>query len=90
MVYHTVHYCINIQIIELRIWVIIVWLFMQIITCLMDEILDVVSMNYIQCPIVKMAVIGTIEEHLVICGRRATHGGEMGHIFMPNIMIHIS
>ena len=90
MLSHPVHSCITIQILELCVWIVIVWLAMHIITCLKDEILDVVSKNYIQCPIIKMDAMGIIEEHLGIKGGRATHGGEMGHGFMPTITIHLS
>ena len=39
---------------------------MHIITCLKDEILDVLSKKYTQCPIIKMDVMAIIEEHLGI------------------------
>ena len=64
MVYRPVCSCITIQIIELCVWSVIVWIFVHRITCLKDEILDVVSTKYIQYPIIKMDVMAIIEEHL--------------------------
>ena len=64
MVSHPVHYFITIQIIELRVWAVIVWLIVGKITCLEYERLDVVSTNYVRCPIIKMADMAIIEEHL--------------------------
>ena len=66
MVPHPVHYCITIQILELHVWTVIVRLVIHRIICLKDEILDVASTKYIQCPIIKMAVMAIIEEHLGI------------------------
>ena len=61
MVSHPVQYCITIQILELHVWTVIVWLVMHRITCLKDEILDAVSTKYIQCPIIKMYVTAIIK-----------------------------
>ena len=64
MVSCPVHYCITIQIIELHVWTIIIWLVMHRITCLKDERLDVGSTKYIKWPIIKMSAMDTIEEQL--------------------------
>ena len=47
------------------------------------------SAMYSQCPIIKIAVMVIIKYPLIIQGRRATHGGKMGHGFMPTITIYI-
>ena len=64
MVPHPVHSCTTIKSLELHIWTIITWLVMHIITCLKYERLDVVSTKYIKYPIIKMASMAIIEEHL--------------------------
>ena len=61
MVSHPVHSCITIQILELCVWTIIVWMVMQIIACLQDERLDVVSTKYSQLPIIKMVAMAIIK-----------------------------
>ena len=43
----------------------------------------------VQCPIIKTSVVDIIEEVLRVQGRRATHGGKIGHGFMPPIVIYI-
>ena len=60
MVYHSVHSCITIQIIELHVWTGIVWLVMHIITCIEYERLYVVSIKYLQLNIIKTAVMNII------------------------------
>ena len=64
MMSHIVHSCIIIKIIEIRVWTVIVWLFMHIITFLEYERLDVLFTNYFQCSIIKMAAVVIIEDHL--------------------------
>ena len=76
---------ITIQIVELHVWTVIVWMVMHRITCLKNERLDFVSTEYILCHIIKVDVVAIIEDHLGIYGRRATHGGKMVHGFMPTI-----
>ena len=90
MVSHTVNYCITIQMIYLHVCTVIFWLVVYIITCLDYEILDVVSTKYAQCPIIKLDVMAIIENHLGVWGEISTHGGKIGHGFMPTITIHIS
>ena len=89
IVSHPVHYCITIQILEIHVWTVSVWLLMHRITCLKDEILDVVSAKYIQYPIINMADMVIIEYHLGIQGRIVTHEGIMGHGFMLTTTMHI-
>ena len=74
MVFYPVHSYVIIQILELHVWNIVVWLVVHRITYLKDERLDIVSTKYIQCPIIKMAAMAIIEEHLGIQGIIATHG----------------
>ena len=62
MVSHVVNSCITKQFIEIRVWAVIVFMVMHIITWLKDEILGIVSTNYIQRPIIKLAVMAIIEE----------------------------
>ena len=64
MVSHPVNSCITIKIIELHVWTVIVWMVMHRITCLEYERLDVVFKKYVQYPIIKMAAVDIIEEHL--------------------------
>ena len=61
MVSHPVNYCITIQMLELNFWTVIVWMVMHIITFLEYKRLDVVFTKYVQFPIIKMAVMATIE-----------------------------
>ena len=61
MVSHPVKSFITIRILELHVWTIIIWLVMHSITCLVYERLDVVFTKYVQFPIIKMAVMATIE-----------------------------
>ena len=89
MVPCTIHSCITIQIIELQVWTIIVFLFMHRVTLLQYERLGMMTPKDIQCSIIKMAVMAIVEQHLGIQGRRAMYGGEMGHVFMSPIAIHI-
>ena len=60
MVSHPVHSCITIHIIEIHAWTVIVLLVMQRITCLEYEILDAVFTKYVQCLIMKIAVMAII------------------------------
>ena len=62
---------------------------MHRITFLDYKQLYVVLTKYVQCPIIKISVMTIIEDHLGGLGRRATHGGKMGHGFMPTITIHV-
>ena len=66
MLYHPVHSCITIRVLEFHVWTVIIYMVMHIITCLEFEKLDVVFTKYVQCPIIKMAVMAIIEEHLGI------------------------
>ena len=61
MVSHPVNFFIAIQMLELNFWTLIVWMVMHIITCLEYKRLDVVFTKYVQFPIIKMAVMVTIE-----------------------------
>ena len=58
MVSCPVHSFVTIQIIEIRFRAVIVWMFMHRIAWLKHEILDVVSMKYIQWPITKVFYSG--------------------------------
>ena len=78
MVSRPLHYCITIQILELHVWTVTVWMVMHKITCLDDERPYVMFTKYTQRPIITIAVMAIIEEHLGILGRRATHGGKNG------------
>ena len=64
MVSRPVHSCITIKILDLCVLTIIVWIVMHKITCLKDEILDILYTKYIQCPIIKIAAVSIIENHL--------------------------
>ena len=87
---HLVHYCITIQIIELSVWTVILWMVMHTIIWLDYELLDVVFTEYFQWPIIKMSGMAITVEPLGIKGRRSAHGGKIGHGFMPTTTIHIS
>ena len=60
MLYHPVHYCITIHILELHVWTVIIWLVMYRITCIEYEQLDAVFAKYVQFHIIKMAAISII------------------------------
>ena len=64
MVSHPVHSCMTIQILDIHVWNVIVWLVMHRIIFLKYERPDVASTKYIQRPIIKMAVVEIIEDHL--------------------------
>ena len=64
MVTHLYHSFITIKIIELHVFTVIICMVIHIIAFLKDERLDVVSMKYIQFPIIKMSGAAIIEEHL--------------------------
>ena len=53
MLYHIFNYFITINITELHVWTVIIWLVMHRITCLDYEWLDVVFTKYVQCPILS-------------------------------------
>ena len=61
-----VHSCISMTNIELRVWTFIVWMVIHRTTFLDYEIMDVVSTKYVQFPIINMASVAIIEEHLGI------------------------
>ena len=55
--------CITIQILEICVWKIVILMVMYMIYFLNDKILDVVSTQYIKCPIIKMDFMAIVEEH---------------------------
>ena len=60
MLSHPVCSCITIHILELHVWIFIVWMVMHRNTCLEYERLFVVFTNYVQFPIIKMSIMGII------------------------------
>ena len=85
----SVHSGLAIDPLQLEVWPIIIWLVISRVTSLEDEGFDVVGAEYMNGPVVKMAVMAIIEEDLWIELVFSKGSLEMHHCLHPTTPVHI-